>query len=109
MTSTIEFDLLLEGYQSRDVVGLCSGSVGYERGIQVVDIGLMVFLVVDFHDLLGDDGFEGLECKFVLTLGVYSTYVVGIGERRKSVSLGCHDEVKIESEDQMSCKREMSL
>lgn len=60
VTSTVEFDLLLEGDQSWDVVGLRSGGVGLQGGVEVVDVGLVVLLVVDFHDLLGDDGFEGL-------------------------------------------------
>jgi hypothetical protein len=31
-----------------------------ERGVQAINVGLMVLLVVQLHDLFGDVGFEGL-------------------------------------------------
>lgn len=34
--------------------------MGSEGGVQVVDVGLMVLLMVELHDLLGDDGFQSL-------------------------------------------------
>ena len=36
---------------------------GREGGIEVVDVGLVMFLVVKFHDLLGDDRFKSLKGK----------------------------------------------
>jgi hypothetical protein len=34
--------------------------LGRESGIQVIDVGLVVLLVVQLHDLFGDHGLKGL-------------------------------------------------
>lgn len=52
MTAAVELDLLLQGDQGWDVVGLGGCGVGGEGGVEVVDVGLVVLLVVDLHDLL---------------------------------------------------------
>lgn len=52
VAATVELDLLLQGDQGWDVVGLGGRGVCGEGGVQVVDVGLVVLLVVDFHDLL---------------------------------------------------------
>lgn len=61
VTTAVETDLLLQANQGGHVVGLGGRGVGGERGIEVVDVGLVMLLVVQLHDLLGDHGLEGLE------------------------------------------------
>lgn len=43
MTAAVELDLLLQTDQGGDIVGLGSRDLGREGGVQVVDVGLMVF------------------------------------------------------------------
>lgn len=57
VATAVELDLLLEVDELGDVVCGESGGLGGEGGVEVGDIGLVVFLVVDFHDLFADDGF----------------------------------------------------
>ena len=56
-TATVEFDGGLKGDLLFECLGigvLCFG------GVEVVDVGLVVLVVVELHDLVGDDGFEGV-------------------------------------------------
>lgn len=57
VATAVELDLLLEVDELGDVVCGEGGGLGGEGGVEVGDIGLVVFLVVDFHDLFADDGF----------------------------------------------------
>lgn len=66
MAATVEFDLLLEGDQGWDVLRLEGRGLGCQGGVEVSDVGLVVFLVVDFHDLFADDGFQGLSLVLLL-------------------------------------------
>lgn len=63
MTAAVELDLLLQADQDVDIVGLSGSDLCREGGIEVVDVGLVMFLVVKFHDLLGDDRFKSLKGK----------------------------------------------
>lgn len=60
MAAAVELELLLDADELGDVVAVESGGLGGEGGVEVVHVGLMVLFVVEFHDLFGDDGFEGL-------------------------------------------------
>ena len=68
MATAVETQLLLEGDQSWDIVGICGCGLGCESCIQVVDVSLMMLLMVQLHDLLGDDGLQGLLKVLVRTL-----------------------------------------
>ena len=60
VATAVELDLLLQADQRRHVLGLQGRGLGAQRGVQVRDVGLVVLRVVDFHDLFGDDRFQGL-------------------------------------------------
>lgn len=88
MAAAVEFDLLLQGDELRDV----AGGLGFvERGegpVQVCDVGLVVLLVVDLHDLGGDGRFEGLFWLDLEWTGEthnknVNTYIVGVGKGRE--------------------------
>ena len=56
----VEFDGRLEGELGADVVGGEGGGVGGEGVVEVGDVGLVVFGVVEGHDLAGDAWFKSL-------------------------------------------------
>ena len=60
VATAVEFDRLLHGDELGNVVGLRGSLLRIERGVQAIDVGLMVLFVVQLHDLLGDVGFKGL-------------------------------------------------
>lgn len=57
VAAAVEFDLLLQRNELGDVLGLEGGGLGSQGGVEVGDVGLVVLLVVDFHDLFGDNWF----------------------------------------------------
>lgn len=59
--AAVELDLLLQGDKLRHVVGLDGLGLRGQGGVEVGDVGLVVLLVVQLHDLPGDDRFEGLK------------------------------------------------
>ncbi len=61
MAASVEVDVLLEVELGYDIVFGCCGREGGECCVEVVDIGLVVFGVVEGHDLSADVGFKGLE------------------------------------------------
>lgn len=61
MAATVELDLLLQTDQGEDIVGLSGGDLCREGGIEVVDVGLVMFLVMKFHNLPGDDRLKSLK------------------------------------------------
>lgn len=63
MATAVELDLLLETDQGGNIVALSSRDLSGEGGIEVVDIGLVMLLMMQFHDLLGNDGLKGLMGK----------------------------------------------
>jgi hypothetical protein len=56
-TAAIELDGRLERDALADGAGLGGGIL---CGVQAVNVGLVVLLVVELHDLFGDVGLEGL-------------------------------------------------
>lgn len=60
VTAAVEANLLLQGDQGRDVICLSRSNLGRESGVQVIDVGLVVLLVVQLHDLLGDHRLKSL-------------------------------------------------
>lgn len=63
MATAVELDLLLETDQRGNIVALSSRDLSGEGGIEVVDIGFVMLLMMQFHDLLGNDGLKGLMGK----------------------------------------------
>jgi len=64
MSTSVEPDLLLDGDQLRDIVGLNCLCLRGQRSVQLVNVRLVVLLVVKLHDLLGD---HRLQCLFFIT------------------------------------------
>lgn len=60
MTSTIEFNLLLQINQRIEIVALLCCISFLECNIQIVNIGLVVFLMVKLHDLGRNDRFKSI-------------------------------------------------
>ena len=89
VASAVELDLLLQADQGRHVLGLQGRGLGCQGRVEVGDVGLMVLLVVDFHDLFADDRFQSLLFLVLDWTGLdwrilgLDTYIVGVGERRE--------------------------
>jgi hypothetical protein len=58
MSTTMEVDQWLQSDLCSDVFFLFCGCELLGGGIEAVDIGLVVILVREFHDLSGDGGLE---------------------------------------------------
>lgn len=58
LTSTVELDCRLES-NARSGVGAGAGVGGF-GGVYAVNVGLMMFLVVESHDLLADMRLESI-------------------------------------------------
>lgn len=90
VTASVEVDQWLQGNLGLDILLCLCGCELLGRGIEAVDIGLVVVLVVQLHDLTGDRGFERaiVVCKSRLTRkvagriakGEESSYMGGRGE-----------------------------
>lgn len=60
VTAGIKVDSSLEVELCREIIVGGGGSLGGEGGIEIVDVGLVVFRVVEGHDLRGDVRFKCL-------------------------------------------------
>lgn len=60
MATGVELDVLLQREEGGNVLVLHRGGLRCEGGIEVIHVGLMVFLVVNLHDLRRNDWFQGL-------------------------------------------------
>lgn len=61
VATAVETDLLLQADQGGNIARLSGRGLGGEGGIEIVNVGLVMLLMVQLHDLLGDHGLEGLE------------------------------------------------
>ena len=57
MPTAVEVDQWLQGDLGSDILLLLGGLELLGCGVEAVDVGLMVVLVVELHDLAGDRGF----------------------------------------------------
>lgn len=61
VSAAVESDCVLKGNLAGDVVGGCGCGVGFESVVEVSYVCLVVFAVVEFHDL---GGYAGLQCLY---------------------------------------------
>lgn len=66
VASAVEFDFLLQGKQCGDVAAGGGGLMCREGSVEIVDVCLVVFLMVEGHYLGGYDGLESLSQSLAL-------------------------------------------
>ena len=75
MSPTIESDLGLEGDEGGEIGGLGGGVEAVEGGVQVGDVGGVVFLVMNLHDFGGNDRFQGRIVIGQVGKGVFEAFL----------------------------------
>ena len=83
LTTTVELESTLE---SDPLLGGAGLGVSLFGGVQSVDIGLVVLLVVKLHDLLGDEGL-----KSIVRVGEIGESVLARHDLLLSFAAGCDE------------------
>lgn len=93
MSAAVEADRCLKGDLGGDVAGRNCSGIALECIVEVGHINLVVFAVVQLHDLLRDTGLKSLEESVIVRAraGPQGPYIVGVWQRRKTVCCDRHD------------------
>lgn len=86
IAAAVKLDLLLQSHLSHQVAPLRGLFEALQGGVEVADVGGVVFLVVQAHDFGGDDRLEGVEVVRQVGEGVFGASLLHLEEAAGEVA-----------------------